>query len=107
MVWVIGRDDVSEIQSIKNKGTALTVGSMALGLVPGIGAIAIAADVADLAYGLTQDGQINQALTQMADTIYSDSSRCIDDYLTGIFKSLTESQKETENNIIKIFNDEF
>ena len=107
LVWVIGRDDVSEIQSIKNKGTALTVGSMALGLVPGIGAIAIAADVADLAYGLTQDGQINQALTQMADTIYSDSSRCIDDYLTGIFKSLTESQKETENNIIKIFNDEF
>ena len=107
LVWVIGRDDVSEIQSIKNKGTALTVGSMALGLIPGIGAIAIAADVADLAYGLTQDGQINQALTQMADTIYSDSSRCIDDYLTGIFKSLTESQKETENNIIKIFNDEF
>ena len=107
LVWVIGRDDVSEIQSIKNKGTALTVGSIALGLVPGIGAIAIAADVADLAYGLTQDGQINQALTQMADTIYSDSSRCIDDYLTGIFKSLTESQKETENNIIKIFNDEF
>lgn len=107
LVWVIGRDDVNEIQSIKNKGTALTVGSMALGLIPGIGAIAIAADVADLAYGLTQDGQINQALTQMADTIYSDSSRCIDDYLTGIFKSLTESQKETENNIIKIFNDEF
>jgi hypothetical protein len=107
LVWVIGRDDVSEIQSIKNKGTALTVGSMVLGFVPGIGAIAIAADVADLAYGLTQDGQINQALTQMADTIYSDSSRCIDDYLTGIFKSLTESQKETENNIIKIFNDEF
>ena len=107
LVWVIGRDDVNEIQSIKNKGTALTVGSMALGFVPGIGAIAIAADVADLAYGLTQDGQINQALTQMADTIYSDSSRCIDDYLTGIFKSLTESQKETENNIIKIFNDEF
>ena len=107
LVWVIGRDDVSEIQSIKNKGTALTVGSMALGLIPGIGAIAIAADVVDLAYGLTQDGQINQALTQMADTIYSDSSRCIDDYLTGIFKSLAESQKETENNIIKIFNDEF
>ena len=75
LVWVIGRDDVSEIQSIKNKGTALTVGSMVLGFVPGIGAIAIAADVADLAYGLTQDGQINQALTQMADTIYSDSSR--------------------------------
>ena len=107
LVWVIGRDDVSEIQSIKNKGTALTVGSIALGLVPGIGAIAIAADVADLAYGLTQDGQINQALRQMADTIYSDSSRCIDDYLTGIFKSLTKSQKETENNIIKIFDDEF
>ena len=107
LVWVIGRDDVSEIQSIKNKGTALTVGSMALGFVPGIGAIAIAADVADLVYGLTQDGQINQALTQMADTIYSDSLRCIDDYLTGIFKSMVESQKETENNIIKIFNDEF
>ena len=107
LVWVIGRDDVNEIQSIKNKGTALTVGSMALGFVPGIGAIAIGADVVDLAYGLTQDGQINNALTQMADTIYSDSSRCIDNYLTDVFTSLTKSQKETESNIIKIFNDEF
>ena len=80
---------------------------MALGFVPGIGAIAIAADVADFAYGLSQDGQVNKAIEQMANTIYNDSSHCIDNYLTDVFTSLTKSQKETENNIIKIFDDEF
>lgn len=107
LVWVIGRDDVSNIQDIKDVGTALTVGSIALGFIPGIGAVAIAADVVDLAYGLGQDGKINQATEQLANTIYKDSSICIDDYLSSVFNSLKESQQSTENNIRKIFNDEF
>ena len=107
LVWVIGRDDVSNIQDIKDVGTALTVGSIALGFIPGIGAVAIAADVVDIAYGLGQDDKINQATEQLANTIYKDSSKCIDGYITSIFNSLKESQQSTENNIKKIFNDEF
>ena len=107
LVWIIGRDDVSNIQDIKDVGTALTVGSIVLGFIPGIGAVAIAADVVDLAYGLGQDGKINQATEQLANTIYKDSSKCIDGYITSIFNSLKESQQSTENNIKKIFNDEF
>ena len=93
--------------SLYDVGTALSVGSIALGFIPGIGAVAIAADVVDLAYGLGQDDKINQATEQLANTIYKDSSKCIDGYITSIFNSLKESQQSTENNIKKIFNDEF
>lgn len=105
--WMIGRGEVNEVQNIKNVGTALTVGSLALGFIPGIGVIAAAADVADLAYGLSQDNQINQAVEQMANTIYNDSVICIDNYITTIFKDLAEAQQTTENNFIKVFNDDF
>ena len=106
--WMIGRGKVDEVQNIKNIGTALTVGSFALGVIPGVGtAIAVAADVADFAYGLSQDEQINQAVEQMANTIYNDSVICIDNYITTVFQNLAEAQQTTENNFIKVFNDDF
>ena len=105
--WIIGRDEVSNIQNIKDVGTALTIGSLALSFIPGGGALAFIVDGADLVYGLSQDDRINQAIEQLSSTIYNDSLLCIGDYLTNIFKDLTESQKTTENNIRKIFNDEF
>ena len=109
LVWMIGRGEVEEIQSIKNFGTALTTSALALSAIPipHVQAVGVAADVADLIYSIWQEKGINQAIEQMANTVYNDSSHCIDNYLTDIFKSLAESQKETENNIIKIFNDEF
>lgn len=107
LIWVIGRDDVTDIQNIRDTGTALTIGSLALGFVPGIGAVALAADVADLVYGLSQDGRINQAIEKLASTIYNDSLLCIGNYLTSVFGNLTESQQTTENNIRRIYNDEF
>lgn len=105
--WTIGRDDVSNIQSIKNTGTALSVGSLALGFIPGIGTVAVAADVIDLIYGVTEDGQINNAMEQLANTIYKDSSLCIDEFFRDVFGSLRTSRQKTEDNIRKIFNDEF
>ena len=107
LTWIIGRDDISEIQGIKNMGTTLSVGSLALGFVPGIGAIALAADAADLIFGLSQDGRIKQAMEQLAKTIYSDSCACINEYIACVFDGLTKSQQVTENNFRKIFNDEF
>lgn len=107
LTWIIGRQDISEIQNLKNLGTALSVGSLALGFVPGIGAVAIAADAADLIYGLSQDGKISQALEHLASTLYNDSCACINDYITNIFDGLIESQIVTEKHFRKIFNDEF
>jgi hypothetical protein len=107
LTWIIGRQDISEIQNLKNLGTALSVGSLALGFVPGIGAVAIAADAADLIYGLSQDGKISQALEHLASTLYNDSCACINDYITNIFDGLIESQIVTEKHFRKIFNEEF
>lgn len=107
LIWTIGRNDVSAIQDIKDTGTALTIGSFALGLIPGIGTIAVAADVADLIYGIGEDGKINNAVDELANTIYNDSSFCINDYLNNIFRLLAESQQTTENNIRNIFDYDF
>lgn len=107
LIWTIGRNDVSAIQDIKDMGTALTIGSFALGLIPGIGQIAVAADVADLIYGIGEDEKINNAVDELANTIYNDSSFCISDYLNNIFKLVAESQQTTENNIRNIFDYDF
>lgn len=107
LIWIIGRNDVTAIQDIKDTGTALTIGSLALGFVPGVGTIAVAADIADLIYGLGEEEKISNAMELLANTIYNDSSFCISNYLNQIFKLLTESQQATENNIRNIFNYEF
>lgn len=113
LVWEIGRQDVNNIQSIKNKGTVLTVGSVTLGVAAGIvsaGAlapIAFVADVADFAYGMGQDSQINKAMEALANTIYQDSSMCLEYYINDIFSQLYNNQEITANNIKKIFYEEF
>jgi hypothetical protein len=113
LVWEIGRQDVNNIQSIKNMGTALTVGSVTLGVAAGIvsaGAlapIAFVADVADFAYGMGQDSQINKAMEALANTIYQDSSMCLEYYINDIFSQLYNNQEITANNIKKIFYEEF
>lgn len=113
LVWEIGRQDVNNIQSIKNMGTALTVGSVAVGVAAGIvsaGAlapIAFVADVADFAYGMGQDSQINKAMEALANTIYQDSSMCLEYYINDIFSQLYNNQEITANNIKKIFYEEF
>lgn len=113
LVWEIGRQDVNNIQSIKNMGTALTVGSITLGVAAGIvsaGAlapIAFVADVADFAYGMGQDSQINKAMEALANTIYQDSSMCLEYYINDIFSQLYNNQEITANNIKKIFYEEF
>lgn len=103
LLWIIGRDNVSYIQNIKDIETALTI----LGFVPGIGTLGIIVDGVDLIYGMTQNGRIHGAIEQLANTVYNDSSLCINDYLTKVFNDLTKSQQVTENHIRKIFNDEF
>ena len=107
LLWEIGRQGVSNIQTIKNIGTALTVGSIALGFVPGLQPVAIAADVADFAYGMGQDSQVNKAMEELANSIYQDSSKCLERYISEIFSQLYENQEITANNIKKIFYDEF
>lgn len=94
-------------------GTALTVGSVTLGVAAGIvsaGAlapIAFVADVADFAYGMGQDSQINKAMEALANTIYQDSSMCLEYYINDIFSQLYNNQEITANNIKKIFYEEF
>lgn len=107
LIWIIGRNDVTTIQDIKNIGAALTIGSLALGFVPGVGTIAVATDIADLIYGLGEEEKISNAMELLANTIYNDSSFCINNYLSKIFKLLTELQQTTENNIRNIFNYDF
>ena len=107
LVWVIGRDDVSNIQSIKNTGAALTAVSTAISFIPYLNTIAIAADAIDIIYGFQQDGKINQAIEQLASTIYNDSSKCINEYIAALFKELKQQQYITEKNFRKIFKDEF
>jgi hypothetical protein len=113
LVWEIGRQDVNKIQSIKNIGTALTVGSIALGVAAGIAsggtlsAVAFVADGADFAYGWGQDDKIHKAIEELANTIYQDSSICLKYYIDDIFSQLYNSQEITANNIKKIFYEEF
>ena len=107
LVWEIGRQDVSNIQSIKNIGTALTVGSIALGFVPGMQWVAIAADVADFAYGMGQDSKISKAMDELANTIYQDSSKCLEMYIDNLFTQLKVEQESTAQKIKMIFYEEF
>lgn len=107
LVWVIGRDDVSNIQSIKNTGAAITAVSTAISFIPYLNTIAIAADALDIVYSFQQDGKINQAIEQLASTIYNDSSKCINEYIAALFKELKQQQYITEKNFRKIFKDEF
>ncbi|MBQ9138053.1 MAG: hypothetical protein IJX65_05405 [Alistipes sp.] len=107
LVWVIGRDDISNIQGIKDLGTLLTVGSMALSFVPGVGAVAFVADVADLVYGFGQNEEVEHSIAQLAETIYNDSAVCIGDYISKVFTNLRQAQETTESNIRRIFNDDF
>ena len=105
--WEVGRSHIDNVQDIKDTGTALTVGSMALGFVPGIGAVAVAADVIDLAYGLSQDSQINEAMTELTNALYGDSLVCIEEYLQDIFGDIRHQMSKSANNIKITLYEEF
>ena len=105
--WRIGRNDVGRMQNIKDTGTALTVGSIALGFIPGIGALAFAADVADFAYGMRQDSKERKAIQDISDTIYNDSYASVESYLSRVFGGIRESRKTTEEAIRTIFEQDF
>ena len=80
---------------------------MALGFVPGIGAVAIAADVIDLAYGLSQDSQIDSAMEELTNALYGDSLDSIEEYLQGVFGDVRRQRAESENNIRRRLYEEF
>ena len=105
--WQIGRGDVSRMQNIKDTGTLLTVGSFALGFIPGVGALAFAADVADFAYGMKQDSKEQQAIQSMSDTIYNDSTFSVETYLSNVFSRIRESRNASEKKIRTIFKQDF
>jgi hypothetical protein len=97
-IWTIGRQDVDNISNIQLTGKALTAGSIALGFVPGIGALAIAADIADFAYSMTQDKQIDNAMLQLTQTLLDDSFKCVDNYINEVFRIVRSSKTYTDNN---------
>jgi hypothetical protein len=103
----VARQDISSIQNIKDFGTALTLGSIALGFVPGMQWVALAADVADVAYGMGQDKRINKAIEELANTIYLESSICLDMYIENIFAQLHKEQESTAQNIKNLFYEKF
>ena len=107
LVWEIGGSHIDTVQGIKTTGTVLSVGSMALGFVPGIGAVAIAADVIDLAYGLSQDSQIDSAMEELTNALYGDSLDSIEEYLQGVFGDVRRQRAESENNIRRRLYEEF
>lgn len=105
--WDVARQDISSIQTIKDFGTALTLGSIVLGFVPGMQWVALAADVADFAYGMGQDERINKAIEELANTIYLESSICLDMYIENIFAQLHKEQESTAQNIKNLFYEKF
>jgi hypothetical protein len=108
LYWYIGGDEFNEIQKVKNVGTILSVGSLALGLIPGVGTgVAAVADIADISYGMSKDNRINHAMENIGSRIYQDSSNSIDYFLTKVFDELKESQQRSEDLFIRIFNEEF
>ena len=107
LAWRIGRSHIDTVQGIKDTGAALSVGSMALGLVPGIGAVAVAADIIDLAYGLSQDSQIDSAMEQLTNALYGDSLDSIEEYLQSVFGDIRRQRTESENNIRRRLYEEF
>lgn len=106
-IWTIGRQDVDNISSIQFTGKALTVGSIALGFIPGIGALAIAADIADFAYGMTQDKQVNNAMLQLTQTLLDDSLKSVDSYLDEVFRSIRNSKTYSDNYAKSRLHEEF
>lgn len=96
-IWSIGRQDVDDISSIQFTGKALTVGSIALGFIPGIGALAIAADIADFAYGMTQDKQVDNAMLQLTQTLLDDSVKSVDIYLDEVFRAIRNSKTYSDD----------
>lgn len=106
-VWTIGRQDINTITDIKMTGTALTVGSLALGFIPGIGALAVAADVADFAYGMSQDTKISNAMNQLAKTLYEDSTDSVEKYLDSVFNTVKSEVTHSKIATKRIFHEEF
>ena len=107
LIWQIGRGDVQRMQNIKDTATMLTVGSIALGFIPGIGALAFVADAADFAYAMGQDKKERKAIQSMSDTIYNDSMASVGEYLSYIFGSISKSRSDSEQMIRSIFIQDF
>lgn len=106
--WQIGRQDVQTISSIKVTGTALTLGSIAVGFIPGVGPlVTFAADVVDFAYGMTQDSQINLAMESLTQTLYEDSIISIDKYIEDVFAALREESQRKQSELMKMIYEEF
>lgn len=105
--WTIGDEQVSEIQGIKNTSAALSIGSLALGFIPGVGPVAAVADVLDLLNGMTEDERINSLMTQLTATLYSDSLDCIDQYFQTIFSQFDGQRRETAANLMRLINEKF
>ena len=105
--WRIGRGEVSRMQDIKDTGNVLSAGSFLLGFIPGIGALAFAADVADFAYGMSQNSKEQSAIQGISDAIYNDSLASVGAYLSDVFGRIRDSRRATENNIHSIFERDF
>ena len=106
-VWTIGRHDINTITDIKITGTVLTVGSLALGFIPGIGALAVAADVADFAYGMSQDNKISNAMNQLSRTLYEDSTDSVGKYLDSVFNTVKSEIDNSKIATKRKFHEEF
>ena len=106
-VWTIGRHDINTITDIKMTGTVLTVGSLALGFIPGIGALAVAADVADFAYGMSQDTKISNAMNQLSRTLYEDSTDSVGKYLDSVFNTVKSEIDNSKIATKRKFHEEF
>lgn len=107
VVWTIGRQDINTITDIKTTGTVLTVGSIVIGFIPGIRILALAADIADFAYGMSQDSQISTAMNQLSKTLYVDSTESVEKYLCSVFNTVKTEIDNSEIATKKKFNEEF
>ena len=107
LYWVIGNEHARKLDEIKFTANALTIGSFALGFVPGVGAIALAADVADFAYGMNQDKKEDEAMKKFTATLYGDSLDCIESYLQDVFGDIRSQRAESEKCIRRRLNEDF
>ncbi len=105
--WELGQQDINRITDVKSTATALTVGSIALAFVPGAAPLALLADVADFAYGMSQDDKIRFAMEDLTATLYNDSMKCATDYLTEIMTQIRNQRDETETKILEAIYENF
>ena len=102
----ISKAEANNIQNIKNTGAMLTGASLVLAFTP-VGWVGVAADVADLLHGLTEDSQIAKIMESMASSLYSNAAESVNSYLNLTFGALRESKKNSVTFIMERINEEF